>query len=197
MTLPKIHSQKWLSEVELLDSEIEPSDSLKPANIEKFFAGISDSKACAGATSGILDEISKELAHTVPWFLSQMPPLYLWSTSQKAVMDDILEIVSGKVLSERQIAERVCAATETVTFIAAGEHSTASIRIAPVLSRYPAKVARLFNSLDKKIGLCEVYQGPYTSDGAWDSEKAAAKKLLSVNCLQITQNIGLKTIFLL
>ncbi len=184
MTLPKIHSQKWLSEVELLDSEIEPSDSLKPANIEKFFAGISDSKACAGATSGILDDLSKELANTVPWFLSQMPPLYLWSTSQSAVMDDILEIVSGKVLSERQIAERVCAATQTITFIAAGEHSSASVRIAPVLSRHKAKVARLFNSLDKKIGLCEVYQAPYNTEGAWDNKKTqdklpALRKLLT------------------
>ena len=145
MTLPNIHSQKWLSEVELLDSEIEPSESLKPANIEKFFAGISDVKACSNASSGILDDLSKELERTVPWFLSQMPPLYLWSTSQKAIMDDILEIVSGKVLSEKQIAERVCALTQTVTFIAAGEHSTASVRIAPVLSRHHAKAARLFN----------------------------------------------------
>lgn len=182
MTLPKIHSQKWLSEVELLDSEIEPSDSLKPANIEKFFAGITDSKACSNASSGILNDISKELETTVPWFLSQMPPLYLWSTSQKAIMDDILEIVSGKVLSEKQIAERVCASTQTVTFIAAGEHSTASVRIAPVLSRHHAKVARLFNSLDKKIGLCEIYQAPYNTEKAWE-EKTSQAKLASLRKL--------------
>lgn len=175
MTSPKIHSQKWLSEVELLDSEMEPSESLKPANIERFFAGISDSKACSGATSGILDGISKELTHTVPWFLSQMPPLYLWSTSQNAIMDDILEIVSGKVLSEKQIAERVCAETQTITFIAAGEHSSASVRIAPVLSRHHAKVARLFNTIDKKIGLCEVYQAPYETEGAWEHKKGKEK----------------------
>ncbi|APJ02922.1 NAD-glutamate dehydrogenase domain-containing protein [Silvanigrella aquatica] len=184
MTLPKIHSQKWLSEVELLDSEIEPSESLKPANIEKFFAGLRDSKACSGATSGILDEISKELEHTVPWFLTQMPPLYLWSTSQKAIMDDILEIVSGKVLGENQIAERVAATTQTVTFIAPGEHSTASVRLAPVISGHHAKVARLFNSLDKKIGLCEIYQAPYNNKNAWSHNKAQEKleplrKLLS------------------
>ncbi|WP_186645506.1 NAD-glutamate dehydrogenase domain-containing protein [Fluviispira vulneris] len=176
MTLPKIHSHKWLSEVELLDSDIEPSESLMPANIEKFFAGIADTKACANATNGILSDIAKELEHTVPWFLSQMPPLYLWSTSQKAVMDDILEIVSGKVLTERQVAERVCAASQTVTLIAAGEHSTASVRIAPELSRFKCKLARLFNSLDKKIGLCEIYHAPYNTETAWSSKANQAKQ---------------------
>ena len=61
MTLLKIHSQKWLSEVELLDSDMEPSEFLKPANIEIFFAGITDSKARENMKSGILDEISQGL----------------------------------------------------------------------------------------------------------------------------------------
>lgn len=183
MILTKIHSQKWLSEVELLDAEIEPSNSLKPVNIEKFFASISDSKACSNATNGILSELSKELENTVPWFLSQMPPLYLWSTSQRAIMDDILEIVSGKVLSERQIAERVSAETQTITFIAAGEQSSASVRIASVLSRHKSKVSRLFNSLDKKIGLCEIYQGEYNTNGTWESQKAQEKLISLQNIL--------------
>lgn len=175
MTLPKIHSQKWLSEVELLDSDMEPSVELKPANIENFFSSISDTKACDKAATSILNVLSKELEQTIPWYLSQMPPLYLWSTSQNALIDDILEIVSGKVLSENQIAERVSAATQTTTFIAAGEHSTATFRIAPLLSKHKAKVARLFNTLDKKIGLCELYQAPYTTEATWNAAKSKLK----------------------
>jgi glutamate dehydrogenase len=180
MTLPKIHSSPvWLSEVELIDTKIEPSAFLKSSNIENFFNNISNNQMCSKVTNGILDTLSKELEKTVPWFLSQMPPLYLWSTSQKAIMDDILEIVSAKVLSEKQIAERVCAESQTVTLIAAGEHSSASVRLAPLLSRYPAKVARLFSSLDKTIALCEMYQGPYTTQNQhaspWNSPQMREK----------------------
>ena len=181
----KIHSQKWLSEVELLDSNIEPSEYLKPANIEKFFAGITDSNAQGNAKRGILDEISKGLENTVSWFLSQMPPLYLWSTSQNAIMDDILEIVSGKVLAEKQVAERYSASSQTITLIAPGEHSSATVKIASLLYRHHAKIARLFNTLDKKIGLCELYQAPYNSSSTWQSriaqEKLTALKTILAN----------------
>lgn len=176
MTLPNTRSQEWLAEVELLDSNMEPSDSIKPMNVEKFFVGLTDSQSEKLATEGILSEIALELQHTVPWFLSQMPPLYLWSTSRRAIMDDIIEVVSGKVLTEKQLAERHSASTQTVTLIAAGEASSATLRIAPSLSRFPAKAARIFNSLDKKIGLCELYQSPYSMQDAWKDLKNAAKK---------------------
>ncbi len=175
MTAPNVLNQKWLSDVELLDFEIEQSDSLMPENVAKFFTSITSNQMKVTLTDGILNDISKELQETIPWFLSQMPPLYLWSTSQKAIMDDILEIISGKVLSEKQMAERHSAVTQTVTLIASGEHSSSTTRIAYVLSRYPAKIIRIFTSLDKKMGLCEVYQAPYSSEGMLDNTHTAEK----------------------
>ena len=43
-------------------------------------------------------------------------------------MDDILEIVSGRVLIEKQIAERYSASSQTITLIAPGEHSTVTVK---------------------------------------------------------------------
>ncbi|MES2614442.1 MAG: NAD-glutamate dehydrogenase domain-containing protein [Bdellovibrionota bacterium] len=178
MTAPNVLDPKWLSEVELLDFEIEQSESLKPANMEKFFTSIASNQMKVDLTDGILNDISKELQDTIPWFLSQMPPLYLWSTSNRAIMDDILEIISGKVLSEKQMAERHSALTETVTLIASGDQSSSTTRIAYVLSRYPSKIIRIFTSLDKKMGLCEIYQAPYTPFSA--TENATEEKLVSL-----------------
>lgn len=173
---PNTLTQTWLSDVELLDQKIEPGSSLLSENVQQFFANITDTRACSQANDGILSDISKELKHTTSWFLSQMPALYLWSTSQKATMDDILEIISSKVLSENQIAERYSSASQTVTIIAPEDQSSSSVRIAPILSRYPAKMARIFTSMDKKIGLCELYQSVYSSEEAWLGKKAEEKQ---------------------
>jgi hypothetical protein len=53
MTAPNVLNQKWLSDVELLDFEIEQSDSLKPANVEKFFTSIASTQTRDSLTSGI------------------------------------------------------------------------------------------------------------------------------------------------
>ena len=107
MTAPNVMSQKWLSDIELLDYQIEQSDSLNPANVQKFFTSIASPQAKTTLTDGILSHISQEIQETIPWFLSQMPPLYLWSTSKQALMEDVLEIISGKVLSDKQFAENM------------------------------------------------------------------------------------------
>jgi glutamate dehydrogenase len=175
MTAPNVLNQKWLSDVELLDFQIEQSESLNPANVQKYFTSIASPQTKSSLSEGILNHISQELQETIPWFLSQMPPLYLWSTSQRAIMDDVLEIISGKVLSEKQLAERHSAETQTVTLIASGENSSSSVRIAPYLSRYPAKMLRLFNSLDKKMGLCEIYQAPNDNENHHEKEPLLEK----------------------
>lgn len=195
MTAPNVLNQKWLSDVELLDCDIEQSESLKPENVVKFFTSISSNQMKVTLTDGIMNELSKELQDTIPWFLSQMPPLYLWSTSEKAIMDDILEIISGKVLTEKQLAERHSAVTQTATLIASGEESSSTTRIAYLLSRYEhAKVVRIFTSLDKKMGLCEIYQAPYSNapmnDDARVSEKINAfRKALSNKPKKYVENL--------
>ena len=180
MTAPNVLNQKWLSDVELLDFEVEQSDLLLPDNVQNHFNSLASSGRKVGLTEGIVSDISKELQETIPWFLSQMPPLYLWSTSEKAIMDDILEIISGKVLSEKQIAERHSAVSQTVTLIASGDHSSSTTRIAYYLSRYPCKLIRVFTSLDKKMGLCEVYQAPYSVIG----EKGTPEEEKKLNALR-------------
>ncbi len=184
MTAPNVLNQKWLSDVELLDYEIEQSEALKPANVEKFFTSIASTQTKTSLTNGIISEVTKELQETIPWFLAQMPPLYLWSTSEKSLMEDILEIISGKVLSEKQLAERHSAESQTVTLIASGEHSSSTTRIAGLLSRYPAKIIRIFTSLDKKMGLCEIYQAPHSTEGIsdnvqWTEKLGALRRALS------------------
>lgn len=176
MTKSNILTPSWLSDVELLDSKIEPNASLLSENVEQFFTKLTNTEACSQVTSGILSDISKELDLTTAWFLSQMPALYLWSTSQRAIMDDILEIISSKVLTENQMAERYSSTSQTTTLIAADEQSNGTVRMAPILSRYPSKMARIFTSKDKKIGLCEMYQAPYSTENAWSEKKDAAKQ---------------------
>lgn len=177
MTKSNILNHDWLADIELLDSKIEPDPSLLAENIEKSMSQRTGVDMCSAVTQGILNDISKELDQTASWFLSQMPPLYLWTTSERAVMDDILEIISSKVLTEGQMAERYSARTQTTTLIAAGEQSNGVARMAPVLGRFPAKMGRIFSSRDKRIGLCELYQAPYDGTSAWQDSKNQKKRI--------------------
>lgn len=162
MSMPNIQNQKWLNDIELLDTTLEPTGSAYPAHLNEYFQKLADVSACTDISNEIIKSLAQELKTVVPWFLQQMPPLYLWSTSQTAIVDDILEIISGKVLAEKQIAERYNSSTQTCALIASGENASGLFRIIPRLSQFKSKTVRIFNTIDKKLALCEVYQAPYT-----------------------------------
>lgn len=154
-------NHQWLNDIELLDSNLEDKNFESNASLNDYFQNLSNDLTCTNISNEILNSLSQELKTVIPWFLNQMPPLYLWSTSQSAIVDDILEIISGKVLTEKQIAERYNSATQTCVLLASGENASGTFRLVPRLSQYKSKIVRIFNTIDRKLALCEIYQSPY------------------------------------
>ncbi len=161
MSMPDIQNLKWMSDIELLDTNLEPAECIRPPHLDEFFQKLADTSTCDQTSNEIIQTLTQDLKKVVPWFLDTMPPLYLWTTSQSTIVNDILEIISGKVLSEKQIAERYNSASQTCALIASGVNSSSTFRLISRLAQYKAKTVRIFNTLDKKMGLCEIYEAPY------------------------------------
>jgi len=166
MSIPNIQNLKWMSDIELLDTDLEPPECISPPHLDAFFKKLADTSSCANISNEIIRELAKDLKNVVPWFLEQMPPLYLWTTSQETIVNDILEIISGKVLSEKQVAERYNSSDQTCALIASGKDASSTFRLVSRLSQYKAKTVRIFNTFDKKMGICEVYEAPYAKIGS-------------------------------
>lgn len=177
MDLASALNQDWLKEIELLDNEYEFSENLEKETLEPFFHDFGNEVNCDNIKQGILTDITTELNNTVEWFLRGMPPLYLWSTSRRAMMHDILAIISSNVIRDQQTAERYDAETETTTVIAPQGEFTATTHVARALFKYQCKFLRIFNSFDKRIAVCELYHSPYSGINELDDSEKLKKKL--------------------
>ncbi len=182
-------NRSWLKEVELLDSEFEPAEQAHGFSVEKLTDNLTADSLRSELQSGLFGELKKELDVVVPWFLSQMPPLYHWVTSQSEKMDHIIDVVSGKVLSAQQFVERVNTITNVTTLISPlniSDDVSSVVMLAPRLKRFQAKAAILVSSIDNKATFCSLYQGPYSSEKTWAfpdfaQKREAVRKALSTN----------------
>ncbi|MBX9703188.1 MAG: NAD-glutamate dehydrogenase [Silvanigrellaceae bacterium] len=174
MNITTEHDNQWLREVELLDSELETvnlSSEMKNENIQSPFPSLS---APENFINEILKELKSELEKTLPWFLQHMPLLYLHSTTFLEKMDNVLEIVAGKIFENNQEVIRKNSQDLCVTLIAPGEK--ASVLLGSMLSNYPGKALNLFTSNDKRAALCKVFQSSYFTENNWDTNENALKR---------------------
>jgi glutamate dehydrogenase len=184
MSSSKSSSHEWLKDVELIDSKEEPVSVDASVSLENVLRGMGESPLRNELMEGVFKELKKELEIVVPWFLSQMPPLYHFITPVAQKIDTIMEIVAGKVLTEEQMVERVDTKDERVTIIAPGAAGTSIVKIAPRLGKYTGKVITMVSSVDTKLAVCHIHQRPYSTASNWTSpgqqkKRAAAKALLT------------------
>ncbi|MEN9809374.1 MAG: hypothetical protein RLZZ488_941 [Pseudomonadota bacterium] len=178
-------SKAWLSEVELLDTTLEKPD-LSTSALAK---SVTDAASANGVQSAIQQDLMTTLRAgldtAVPWFLSQMPPLYQWITPREERLEHLTEIVSGKVLSHGQEVERWNSQTQSSTIIAGGDNGNAALTLAPRLGRVQAKFVSYFLSLDKRVAVCSTVQSAYKMGANWSSadkqqEKTSILQMLSL-----------------
>lgn len=178
-------SKAWLSEVELLDTTIE-----KP---ELSTSALAKSAADTGTQTGVQSAIQSDLLSslragldtTVPWFLSQMPPLYQCITPREERLEHLTEIVSGNVLSHGQEVERWNEQTQCSTIIAGGNNGNAALTLAPRLGRLSAKFVSYFLSLDKRVAVCSTLQSPYKAGANWNGAEKQQKKTSVLQSLSL------------
>lgn len=175
MSSPNPSSHEWLKDVELIDSKEEPMSVDASVSLENVLRGMGESPLRNELMEGVFRELKKELEIVVPWFLSQMPPLYHFITPLGQKIDTIMEIVSGKVLTEEQTVERVDTKDERVTIIAPGAAGTSMVKIAPRLSKYTGKFITLVSSVDTKLAVGHIHQRPYSTVGNWESPSQQKK----------------------
>ena len=98
-------SKAWLSEVELLDAALEKPEvstaSLAAPNEEPEAqaAALNAGNVEALIQQGLMTSLRGGLDTAVPWFISQMPPLYQCITPRDERLEHLTEIVSGNVLT--------------------------------------------------------------------------------------------------
>jgi len=176
MSPSKTSSPEWLKEVELIDSKEETVSVDAAVSLDTMLHGLGDSPMRNELMEGVFRDLKKELELVVPWFLTQMPPLYHFITPSIQKMDTIIEIVAGKVLSEEQIIERVDTKDERVNIIAPGAAGASMVKIGPRLLKYSGKHLNVMSSIDTKASVCHVSQKAYTTAGNWATPELAKKR---------------------
>jgi glutamate dehydrogenase len=167
-----------LREVELLDADYQPSLSTQPATGHVLPQSLSSPTSQVDLAQTLYSELKDGLQASLPWFLNQMPPLYHAVTPWKEKMEHVVEIVAGKVLSDRQIVERINKATNIATLLVPAEDDSAPLALAPKLSAFDAKFVFLFQSLDSKVGVCSLHLGSHSKIGKWENAELQKKKPL-------------------
>lgn len=176
MSPAQTQSNQWLTELELLDPALEPAEHQQGLQLSKLSEGLDEAPLRNEVLQAVFGDLKSELDVVVPWFLSNMPPLYQWTVPAKEKMNHIVEIVSGKVLSHGQLVERVNTVSQITTIIAPGENGLSAIKIAPKLGKYSAKMVNMITSIDTKVAVASLYQGTYSSQDAWNALELERKR---------------------
>lgn len=179
-------SKAWLNEVELLDTTLEKPE-LSTSLLAK--APASDASQPSGIQGAIQQDLLTFLRGgldtAVPWFLTQMPPLYQFITPREERLEHLTEIVSGKILSHGQEVERWNNQTQCATIITGGDNGNAALSLAPRLGRVPAKFVSYFLSLDKRVAVCSTLQSPYKTGAYWSTADKQQKKTSILQALSL------------
>lgn len=185
-------SKAWLSEVELLDAALEKPElstavlaasedesgpqttEINPGNVEALIQ------------QGLMSSLRGGLDSAVPWFISQMPPLYQCITPRDERLEHLTEIVSGKVLTHGQQMERWNPQKGLASILASGEDGHAAVSLAPRLGKERnAKFVSFFLSNDKRVAVCSTLRSPYSSGPNWSTPERLQKKSAILHLLSM------------
>lgn len=186
-------SKAWLSEVELLDGTLEKPEQSTAILAMQGADGATKVSASAAASANVESQIQQGLMATlrsgldnaVPWFLTQMPPLYQYITPRDERLEHLTEIVSGRVLTHGQQMERLNSQTNVATIIAPGEDGLAVMRLSSRLGKENAKYVSYFLSNDKRVAICSTIQAAYKTGATWTSADRLQKKSAILHALSL------------
>lgn len=176
----------WLREVEMLEGDgKDPVLSLGGGQLEstgqaeQLTAGVPEE-----VLASLVQTLRRELGTVVPWFLSQMPPLYNALTSDEEKQDHIVEAISGKVFDEAQIVERHNTKLKSTTLMVNSQDKFGLVRLAPAVAQRKAKFGFIISSLDTRLAIGTLYQGQYDAGPDWSSPSMASKREKVLSLLQ-------------
>ena len=185
-------SKAWLSEVELLDAALEKPEvstaSLAAPNEEPEAqaATLNAGNVEALIQQGLMTSLRGGLDTAVPWFISQMPPLYQCITPRDERLEHLTEIVSGNVLTHGQQMERWNPQKGLASILASGEDGHAAVSLAPRLGKERnAKFVSFFLSNDKRVAVCSTLRSHYNAGPNWSTPDRLQKKSAILHLLSM------------
>ncbi len=185
-------SKAWLSEVELLDAALEKPEvstaSLAAPNEEPEAqaAALNAGNVEALIQQGLMTSLRGGLDTAVPWFISQMPPLYQCITPRDERLEHLTEIVSGNVLTHGQQMERWNPQKGLASILASGEDGHAAVSLAPRLGKERnAKFVSFFLSNDKRVAVCSTLRSHYNAGPNWSTPDRLQKKSAILHLLSM------------
>ncbi len=179
MGSPSGDANEWLREFELLEGdENELKESRALGQSPELSTQLQNT-----ALKRLSEALQSDLQDVIPWFYSQMPPLYNCLTSEEEMYDHILEIVSGKVFAEPQVVERNNTKMKSTTYMSNCEDRYGLVKLVPELSRRKAKFAYVISSLDTRLAIGNLYHGQYEASPDWEQAELKPKKQKVVKLL--------------
>ena len=185
-------SKAWISEVELLDAALEKPEvstaSLAAPNEEPEAqaAALNAGNVEALIQQGLMTSLRGGLDTAVPWFISQMPPLYQCITPRDERLEHLTEIVSGNVLTHGQQMERWNPQKGLASILASGEDGHAAVSLAPRLGKERnAKFVSFFLSNDKRVAVCSTLRSHYNAGPNWSTPDRLQKKSAILHLLSM------------
>lgn len=185
-------SKAWLSEVELLDAALEKPE-MSTASLaapydepEAHAAALNSGNVESLIQQGLMSSLRAGLDTAVPWFISQMPPLYQCITPRDERLEHLTEIVSGNVLTHGQQMERWNPQKGLASILASGEDGHAAVSLAPRLGKERnAKFVSFFLSNDKRVAVCSTIRAAYSAGPNWSTPERLQKKSAILHLLSM------------
>jgi glutamate dehydrogenase len=135
---------------------------------------------------GLMTSLRGGLDTAVPWFISQMPPLYQCITPRDERLEHLTEIVSGNVLTHGQQMERWNPQKGLASILASGEDGHAAVSLAPRLGKERnAKFVSFFLSNDKRVAVCSTLRSHYNAGPNWSTPDRLQKKSAILHLLSM------------
>ena len=131
MELSKFSVNKWITDIELIDTNLETEKNAQTLEALSLFASQSQSaERAVKMQEAIATELQKELSVTIPWFLNEMPLAYMHLTPFERQMDHVTALTFSKANHDEHVNEVRNLKEEITTLIAPkGPGSFTGIRV--------------------------------------------------------------------
>ena len=173
MELSKFSVNKWITDIELIDTNLETEKNAQTLEALSLFASQSQSaERAVKMQEAIATELQKELSVTIPWFLNEMPLAYMHLTPFERQMDHVTALTFSKANHDEHVNEVRNLKEEITTLIAPkrqNELAQGSIKTTPatILAGYfskpafRAKEVRIFTALNQSFAICDLRQASF------------------------------------